>query len=250
MANPTTNYGWPMPTSTDLVTDLPADFALFGQPVDTSLKALQPGTTLGDLAYSSATANTNTRLGIGSTGQILTVASGVPSWATPAASGGLTWAAGASGSLPAAGSLALTISAQESVIIRISGMSTSADAAFYLRINNSSSAVYDYNGITHTTNTGVTTNHIMQINDTKFELNIPNGFTASSADGSWYIRLDGCKNGGFVSFYTAGTCMNVGGNRMHINMGGMFQTSGAVTSLNLILTAGQFDAGTYEYWVA
>jgi hypothetical protein len=41
---------------------------------------------LGDIAYSSATANTNTRLGIGSTGQVLTVASGVPSWATPATS--------------------------------------------------------------------------------------------------------------------------------------------------------------------
>jgi hypothetical protein len=88
MANPTTNYGWPMPTSTDLVTDLPADFAAFGQPVDTSLKALNPETTLGDISYRSATANTNTRLGIGSTGQVLTVAGGVPSWATPAAGGG------------------------------------------------------------------------------------------------------------------------------------------------------------------
>ena len=87
MANPTTNYGWPMPTATDLVTDLPADFAAFGQPVDTSLKALNPETTLGDIAYRSATANTNTRLGIGSTGQVLTVTGGVPVWATPAASG-------------------------------------------------------------------------------------------------------------------------------------------------------------------
>ena len=87
MANPTTNYGWPMPTSTDLVTDLPADFALFGQPVDTSLKALNPETTLGDIAYRSSTSNTNTRLGIGSTGQVLTVASGLPSWATPAGGG-------------------------------------------------------------------------------------------------------------------------------------------------------------------
>ena len=86
MANPTTNYGWPMPTSTDLVTDLPADFALFGQPVDTSLKALNPETTLGDIAYRSATSNTNTRLGIGSTSQVLTVAGGVPTWATPAVS--------------------------------------------------------------------------------------------------------------------------------------------------------------------
>ena len=87
MANPTTNYGWPMPTATDLVTDLPADFAAFGQPVDTSLKALNPETTLGDIAYRSATANTNTRLGIGSTGQVLTVTGGVPVWATPAGGG-------------------------------------------------------------------------------------------------------------------------------------------------------------------
>tara|TARA_R110000868_G_scaffold105532_2_gene289871 strand:- start:549 stop:1229 length:681 start_codon:yes stop_codon:yes gene_type:complete len=87
MANPTTNYGWPMPTATDLVTDLPADFAAFGQPVDTSLKALNPETTLGDIAYRSATSNTNTRLGIGSTGQVLTVAGGVPSWASPAGGG-------------------------------------------------------------------------------------------------------------------------------------------------------------------
>jgi len=71
-----------MPTATDLVTDLPADFEVFGQAVDTRLKALQPGTTLGDLAYSSATANTNTRLGIGTNGQVLAVSGGVPAWTT------------------------------------------------------------------------------------------------------------------------------------------------------------------------
>ena len=45
MANPTTNFGWVMPTSTDLVTDLPADFAVFGQGVDTSMADLKGGTT-------------------------------------------------------------------------------------------------------------------------------------------------------------------------------------------------------------
>jgi len=86
MANPTTNYGWVLPTPTDLVTDLPADFDVALQGVDTRLKALQPGTTLGDLAYSSATANTNTRLGVGTTGQVLTVTGGVPVWAAIPAS--------------------------------------------------------------------------------------------------------------------------------------------------------------------
>jgi hypothetical protein len=82
VANPTTNYGFVLPTSTDLVTDLPADFDVALQGVDTRLKALQPGTTLGDLSYSSATANTNTRLGIGTTGQVLAVSGGVPAWTT------------------------------------------------------------------------------------------------------------------------------------------------------------------------
>ena len=86
MANPTTNYGFVLPTSTDLVTDLPADFDVALQGVDTRLKALQPGTTLGDLMYASATANTNTRLAIGSTGNVLTVAGGVPTWAAPGGS--------------------------------------------------------------------------------------------------------------------------------------------------------------------
>ena len=82
MANPTTNYGFVLPTSSDLVTDLPADFDVALQGVDTRLKALQPGTTLGDLAYSSATANTNTRLPVGTNGQVLTVSGGVPAWTT------------------------------------------------------------------------------------------------------------------------------------------------------------------------
>jgi len=84
MANPTTNYGFVLPTSSDLVTDLPADFDVALQGVDTRLKALQPGTTLGDLAYSSATANTNTRLPIGTNGQVLAVSGGVPAWTTTA----------------------------------------------------------------------------------------------------------------------------------------------------------------------
>ena len=47
-----------------------------------------PMTTTGDTIYSSS-GSTPARLGIGTTGQILTVASGVPSWATPAGGGKL-----------------------------------------------------------------------------------------------------------------------------------------------------------------
>ena len=55
MANPTTNFGWVMPTATDLVTDLPADFAVFGQGVDTSMAYLLGGTTGQILSKTSGT---------------------------------------------------------------------------------------------------------------------------------------------------------------------------------------------------
>ena len=45
MSNPTSNFNWQMPTNTDLVTDLPADFEVFGQAVDTTLADLKGGTT-------------------------------------------------------------------------------------------------------------------------------------------------------------------------------------------------------------
>ena len=55
MTNPTTNFGWVMPTSTDLVTDLPADFNVFGQAVDTSMSGLLGGTTGQVLSKTSGT---------------------------------------------------------------------------------------------------------------------------------------------------------------------------------------------------
>jgi hypothetical protein len=83
MAN-TTNYSWETPDDTDLVKDGAAAIRTLGSAIDTTTKALNPSTTLGDIEYRSSTANTNTRLAIGTTGQVLTVSGGVPAWSTPA----------------------------------------------------------------------------------------------------------------------------------------------------------------------
>jgi hypothetical protein len=50
---------------------------------------VNPMTTTGDTIYSSS-GSTPARLGIGSTGNVLTVAGGVPTWAAPASGGGMT----------------------------------------------------------------------------------------------------------------------------------------------------------------
>ena len=79
----TTNYGWTTPDDTALVKDGASAIRTLGSSIDTTTKNLNPETTLGDIAYRSSSSNTNTRLAIGSSGQVLTVAAGVPSWATP-----------------------------------------------------------------------------------------------------------------------------------------------------------------------
>jgi hypothetical protein len=80
----TTNYSWSTPDDTALVKDGAAAIRTLGSSIDTTTKALNPSTTLGDIEYRSSTANTNTRLPIGTAGQVLAVVGGVPAWATTA----------------------------------------------------------------------------------------------------------------------------------------------------------------------
>ena len=78
-----------------------------------------PMTTTGDTIYSSS-GSTPARLGIGSTGNVLTVAGGVPTWAAPASGGGMTSLA--SGSLSSLSTLDLT-SISQSYIHFVFGIS-------------------------------------------------------------------------------------------------------------------------------
>jgi hypothetical protein len=82
----TTNYGWTTPDDTALVKDGAAAIRTLGSSVDTTTKNLNPSTTLGDIEYRSSTANVNTRLPLGTAGQVLKVNSGAtaPEWATDA----------------------------------------------------------------------------------------------------------------------------------------------------------------------
>ena len=77
----TTNYSWTTPDDTDLVKDGAAAIRTLGSSADTTVGNLNPGTTAGDIDYYT-TSTAKARVGIGSTGQVLTVAGGVPTWAT------------------------------------------------------------------------------------------------------------------------------------------------------------------------
>jgi hypothetical protein len=104
----TTNYSWTTPDDTALVKDGAAAIRSLGTAIDTTTKALNPSTTLGDIEFRSSTANTNTRLGIGSTGNVLTVAGGVPTWAAPGGGGKVLQVVAANTTTPANNSTANT----------------------------------------------------------------------------------------------------------------------------------------------
>ena len=336
MTNPTSNFGWQMPTATDLVTDLPADFEVFGQAVDTSMADLKGGTTgqilsknsntdmdfiwtsanpgditavnttaplqggatsgavtlsvdaattaaagvvqltnsvsstsittaavpanvktaydlaaaavplstvttSGDLIYGTG-ASTVTRRAIGTTGQVLTVSGGVPTWATPA-SGSMTSLA--SGSLSGA-SVSLTSIDQTYKALRLviqSASLTGSDQAV-LRFNGDSSTSYCQGGAY----SGPTSGVYSQIG-TIFKLNATN---ASAAQTNHSYVVD------FPNYAQTSTVKLISGNCAYYNItnsgwanfltGCTYFSNSAITSIQMVADYGgsfTWDSGTY-----
>jgi hypothetical protein len=77
----TTNYSWTTPDDTDLVKDGAAAIRTLGSSADTTVAALNPGTTAGDIDYYT-TSTAKARVAIGTAGQVLKVNSGAtaPEW--------------------------------------------------------------------------------------------------------------------------------------------------------------------------
>jgi hypothetical protein len=240
----TTNYGWDTPDDTDLVKDGAAAIRTLGSSVDTTTKALNPSTTLGDLEYRSATANTNTRLGIGSTGNVLTVTGGVPVWAAPAAPAtGKTWTLLNAGGTALTGAATVTVSGidKEDLMIFVSGGSQSSATTYTeykVRFNTDTGNNYYHNGPNVSMNTTWGNFANFQFNGvylTEFQ----NAADTCSA----YIRVEGCKSTGIKTFSMAsGTDLRT--NSRDVWLGGYYDASAAITSVSVNTSNGTLDAGT------
>lgn len=240
----TTNYSWTTPDDTALVKDGAAAIRSLGTSIDTTTKALNPSTTLGDIEYRSSTANTNTRLGIGSTGQILTVAGGVPAWATPAAGGGMTLintgGTSLSGSSTTISSIPNTYKALQIILVDVRN-TTDGTAASY-RFNSDTGTKYtardyynsDAQPIQQSTGLQIYNNFKNTSPYGSIVISLPNYAATNYKIGSMISVADSYSNAGYSYLY----------HRTHAYFG-----SGAISSITFY-TSDSFAGGTvYVYGV-
>jgi hypothetical protein len=247
MATTTPNYGWSVPTSTDLVKDGATAIETLGDSVDATVKALNPETTLGDIAYRSATANTNTRLAIGTSGQILTVAGGVPTWATPAG-GAAAWTLINSGGTALTGAQTITVSSisgYDKFFIYFTGASSAtAQSEFRIRFNADTGNNYGEFGIGNNYEATYSTSTLNYENDTaRSSIRLVQMTTSASNLTSGYLMVSGGNTSGIKVLHGAGAAAGGTGAKQYA-IGGYWTGSATVSSISINSEFGNFDAGT------
>jgi hypothetical protein len=233
----TTNYGWTTPDNTALVKDGASAIRTLGSSVDTTVKALSPGTTAGDVDYyTSSTAKA--RLGIGTTGQVLTVAGGVPSWAT-ASSGGMTLIS--TTSLTGASVTASSIpSTYNELRIVVKEYKPVTNGYLFLRLNGNSGTVYY--------STTINSSGPQAFNSTRINLNPAAGQNNSATSNSLvvfnmpeYASTTTWKNGYGLSMMNDQT--SSADFSWSWNMG-FTNLTAAISSVTLLPQSGNFTSGT------
>jgi hypothetical protein len=287
MATTTPNFGWSVPTSTDLVKDGAVAIETLGDSIDASLVDLKGGTTgqvlakasgtdmdfswvaqddsnaiqnallttTGDTIYASA-ASTPARLGVGTDGQVLTVAGGVPTWATPG--GALDIAQIATGSLSGSGVSLTSLSSYDTLMLRISGANVSSNdqnIRLYANTDNSGSN-WEYAVMQTAARTGYNASDFDGYRATSggwFGLTTTLGLMSGNTTNSFFMTLTNCKSAGmtFVTYWS-NYRFSAGGVATNASATGqaIWKTEAAISSLQFNSQFNTFSAGTYTLWGA
>jgi hypothetical protein len=240
----TTNYGWTTPDDTALVKDGAAAIRTLGSSVDTTTKNLNPETTLGDIAYRSSTANVKTRLGIGSTGDILTVTGGVPTWAPPAGGGSMTSIA--SGNLSSTSVVLSGISqTYRHLFLYIKSAQVDNLTLMAFRLNGSSSAIYTEKGFVLNDTAWRNNQNQTQFSPATQAVNIP----TSANDDTYSLYIEEYTQTAYKNITTSMRDSASGGADSY-NTFNDFTSTTAITSITIKGSNGTstFTAGTYALY--
>jgi hypothetical protein len=151
-----------------------------------------PMTTTGDIIYSSP-GSTPVRRGIGTTGQVLTVSGGVPTWAS-ASGGGANFSKLSTGTISGTSYNVTGLSGYNKLAISFQNCRNST-AYMSLSINNDTTAIYETVGFTANTTSGTAgyDANYASIGGSQFNLV---GQAGSTNNLTGWVFLDGCNTSG------------------------------------------------------
>jgi hypothetical protein len=245
----TTNYGWSTPDDTALVKDGASAIRTLGSSIDTSVKALSPGTTAGDLDYyTSGTAKA--RIAIGTSGQVLAVnGSNLPAWTTPSGWSPNYQLLNAGGTaMTGSGTITVSgISGKNSLYIIVDGASSTTVSTLLQVILNSDTTA-NYQQVTAQI-TAAAVNSISTDYSGLWGNSIYFATLATNAAGAARMncQIDGTGTAGlktlnfstWVDSYTSSVAQQGAG---------AYKGTSAITSVSIKSSSGNFDAGTlYVY---
>lgn len=271
----TTNFGWETPDDTDLVKDGAAAIRTALGGVDTSFVDLKGGTTnqvlaknsntdldfkwvsdatgmtnpmttTGDTIYSSS-GSTPARLGIGSTGQVLTVSGGVPVWAA-AASFNPNYTLLNTGGTALTGDTTVTISGisgKSSLFIYVTGASSAnSGSVIAVRLNGDSSGYVSLGGAAYSDSS----NFFTPDTASTTAINIARlGGNSAANTCSGMLFVQGTNATGLKPWVVNGNSSGSSDARSYA-MQGYYTGNSAITSVSVTSSTGNLDAGTvYVY---
>lgn len=279
MATTTPNFGWPVPTSTDLVKDGATAIEALGDSIDASLLDLKGGTSgqvlsknsntdmdftwvtsddanaiqntivdaKGDLIAATA-ADTPARLAVGTNGQVLTADSTAATglaWAAAPSSGGLTLISTTSLTSTTT-TISATLTSYKNVFMLLKMISASTTTDMKMRMNADTGSNYSTNIVygTGSTAAGRSSNAATSL----VISNISVGTTARAAvNGSMNVYRVNDTNEIVMDF----TTRNDNNSDYRTDRGcGVYDNTAAISSFTFFLDSGTFTGGTiYLYGV-
>lgn len=308
MATTTTNFGWDIPQSTDLVKDGATAIAALGQDIDTALVDLKGGTTgqilskasntdldytwinndqgditevvagtglsgggtsgsvtltntvattfdaAGDLVYGTG-ADTFTKLALGTAGQVLAVNSGAtaPEWVT--SSSITNWTLLNAGGTALTGATTITVStlSAKQMLILVDAASAASGDQFSIRFNGDSGTNYTQFGqfinpqgtYSATVPSGIS--NYSSLN--RILLGNQANNAASTVDGAIFVDLTD-KTGNHFFDMVSGIITAGGSDPGAYIAKGLYEGAAAITSVSIISSGSNFDAGTIYIWGA
>lgn len=204
-----------------------------------------PMTTTGDTIYSSS-GSTPARLPIGSTGQVLTVSGGVPTWAT-AGGAGANWSLLNSGGTSLSGSDLVTISGisnKDKIMIVIRAASSASSASTIgVRLN---TEIVDYWGVgwRYTDAATYASGQAVAYNLDEYQIPVGKMGNSAGATVSGYFLLTGGASSGVKVWQCAGGSADSGTAGIFYTLGGTWSNSATVSSVSIKSTSNNFDSGT------